>query len=40
MNVLGKYRYAAEMLNKLVYAGPNKQVAKDLLADIFEQIGY
>jgi alkyl sulfatase BDS1-like metallo-beta-lactamase superfamily hydrolase len=36
----GKYRYAMEILNKLVYAEPNNQPAKDLLADVFEQIGY
>ena len=32
-----KYRYAQEILNKLVYAEPGNQAAKDLLADIFEQ---
>jgi len=36
----GKYRHAQEILNKLVYAEPQNQVAKDLLADVFEQIGY
>ena len=36
----GKYREAMEIVNKLVYAQPNNTVAKDLLADIFEQIGY
>ena len=36
----GKYREAAEILNKLVYAEPGNQAAKDLLADVFEQIGY
>jgi len=36
----GKYRYAQEILNKLVYAEPDNQQAKDLLADNFEQIGY
>ena len=36
----GKYRHAQEILNKLVYAEPNNQAAKDLLADVFEQIGY
>jgi linear primary-alkylsulfatase len=36
----GKYHYATEILNKLVYAEPNNQIAKDLLADVFEQIGY
>jgi alkyl sulfatase BDS1-like metallo-beta-lactamase superfamily hydrolase len=36
----GKYRHAQEILNKLVYAQPQNQKAKDLLADVFEQIGY
>jgi len=36
----GKYRHAQEIVNKLVYAEPENQKAKDLLADIFEQIGY
>jgi alkyl sulfatase BDS1-like metallo-beta-lactamase superfamily hydrolase len=36
----GKYRYAQEILNKLVYAEPQNQAAKDMLADVFEQIGY
>jgi alkyl sulfatase BDS1-like metallo-beta-lactamase superfamily hydrolase len=36
----GKYRHAQEILNKLVYAEPGNQEAKDLLADVFEQIGY
>lgn len=36
----GKYREAIEILNKLVYAEPNNEAAKDLLADVFEQIGY
>jgi alkyl sulfatase BDS1-like metallo-beta-lactamase superfamily hydrolase len=36
----GKYRHAQEILNKLVYAEPGNQAAKDLLADVFEQIGY
>ena len=36
----GKYRLAQEILNKLVQAEPNNQKAKDLLADVFEQIGY
>jgi alkyl sulfatase BDS1-like metallo-beta-lactamase superfamily hydrolase len=36
----GKYRHAQEILNKLVYAQPDNQTAKDLLADVFEQIGY
>jgi alkyl sulfatase BDS1-like metallo-beta-lactamase superfamily hydrolase len=36
----GQYRLAMEILNKLVYAEPDNQVAKDLLARIFEQLGY
>jgi len=28
------------ILNKIVYAGPHNQEAKDLLADVYEQIGY
>ena len=36
----GKYRHAQEILNKLVQAEPQNQAAKDLLADVFEQIGY
>ncbi|MFV1996701.1 MAG: alkyl/aryl-sulfatase [Acidiferrobacterales bacterium] len=36
----GKYSLAQEILNKLVYAQPKNQKAKDLLADVFEQLGY
>jgi alkyl sulfatase BDS1-like metallo-beta-lactamase superfamily hydrolase len=36
----GSYLAAVELLNKLVYAEPDNQIAKDLLADAFEQIGY
>ncbi|MCP5206524.1 MAG: MBL fold metallo-hydrolase [Hahellaceae bacterium] len=36
----GKYLHATEILNKLVYAEPKNQTAKDLLADVYEQIGY
>jgi alkyl sulfatase BDS1-like metallo-beta-lactamase superfamily hydrolase len=36
----GKYREATEILNKLVYAEPENTTAKDLLADVYEQIGY
>lgn len=36
----GKYRHAMEILNKLVFAEPENQVAKDLLADVYEQFGY
>jgi alkyl sulfatase BDS1-like metallo-beta-lactamase superfamily hydrolase len=36
----GKYRHAQEILNKLVWAESDNQEGKDLLADIWEQIGY
>jgi len=36
----GKYRHAVEILDKLVFAEPNNQAAKDLLADVYEQLGY
>jgi alkyl sulfatase BDS1-like metallo-beta-lactamase superfamily hydrolase len=36
----GKYLLASEILDKLVQAEPDNQAAKDLLADIFEQLGY
>lgn len=36
----GKYMYAIEILNKLLYAEPQNQEGKDLLADCFEQVGY
>jgi len=36
----GKYFHATEILNKLAYAEPKNQTAKDLLADVYEQIGY
>lgn len=36
----GKYKLAQEIVNQLVQAQPSNQEAKDLLADIFEQIGY
>jgi alkyl sulfatase BDS1-like metallo-beta-lactamase superfamily hydrolase len=36
----GKYLQAVEILNKLVFAEPDNQPAKDLLADVYEQIGY
>lgn len=36
----GKYRQAMEIVDKLVYAEPQNQAAKSLLADIFEQLGY
>jgi alkyl sulfatase BDS1-like metallo-beta-lactamase superfamily hydrolase len=36
----GDYLLCTEILNKLVYAEPSNQGAKDLLADCFEQFGY
>jgi alkyl sulfatase BDS1-like metallo-beta-lactamase superfamily hydrolase len=36
----GQYLLAQEIVNKLVQAQPQNQAAKDLLADIFEQLGY
>lgn len=36
----GQYLLATEILNKLVYAEPANQAAKQQLADAFEQIGY
>lgn len=36
----GKYLEAIEILNKLVYAQPKNQSAKNLLADNYEQMGY
>jgi alkyl sulfatase BDS1-like metallo-beta-lactamase superfamily hydrolase len=36
----GDYFNAQEIMNKLVQAEPQNQAAKDLLADVFEQIGY
>jgi alkyl sulfatase BDS1-like metallo-beta-lactamase superfamily hydrolase len=40
LNDQGKYLLASEILNKLVYAQPQNQKAKDLLGDVFEQMGY
>jgi alkyl sulfatase BDS1-like metallo-beta-lactamase superfamily hydrolase len=36
----GRYFEASEILNKLVFAEPQNQPAKDLLADVYEQLGY
>ena len=36
----GHYRHAMEIVNRLVYAEPDNTEASDLLADIFEQLGY
>ena len=34
------YRWAAEILHKLVFADPDNQAARDLQADAYEQLGY
>ena len=36
----GEYRWAAELLNHLVFAAPDNEEAKNLLADAYEQMGY
>ncbi|MEE8550928.1 MAG: alkyl sulfatase dimerization domain-containing protein, partial [Gemmatimonadota bacterium] len=36
----GKYLEASEILDKLVFAEPQNQAGKDLLADVYEQLGY
>ncbi|MGQ7247770.1 alkyl/aryl-sulfatase [Halomonas sp. V046] len=36
----GEYRWVAEALKHVVFANPDNQAAKNLLADAFEQMGY
>jgi len=36
----GKYLHASEILNKLVFAEPANMPARQLLADVYEQLGY
>jgi alkyl sulfatase BDS1-like metallo-beta-lactamase superfamily hydrolase len=36
----GDYRWAAEVLNHVVFAEPSHAAAKELLADTYEQLGY
>jgi alkyl sulfatase BDS1-like metallo-beta-lactamase superfamily hydrolase len=36
----GEYRWAATALNNVVFADPDNQKAKNLLADTYEQLGY
>jgi alkyl sulfatase BDS1-like metallo-beta-lactamase superfamily hydrolase len=36
----GKYLHASEILDKLVFAEPKNQPARELLADVYEQLGY
>ena len=40
LNDSGQYRHAVEILDRLVFAEPGNQPAKDLLADAYEQLGY
>ncbi len=36
----GEYRWAAELLNHLVFAEPDHREAKSALADVYDQLGY
>jgi alkyl sulfatase BDS1-like metallo-beta-lactamase superfamily hydrolase len=36
----GEYRFVATVLNKVVVAEPTHKVARDMLADTYEQLGY
>jgi len=36
----GEYRWAAELLNHLVFAAPENTSAKNLLAKVYDQLGY
>jgi alkyl sulfatase BDS1-like metallo-beta-lactamase superfamily hydrolase len=36
----GKYLHASEILNRLVFAEPRNSEARELLADVYEQLGY
>ncbi|MCH7567586.1 MAG: MBL fold metallo-hydrolase, partial [Nitrospirae bacterium] len=40
LNEAGQYLHAVEILDRLVFAEPENQPAKDLLADAYEQLGY
>ena len=40
LHAAGEYFQAQEIMNKLVQAEPQNQAARELLADVFEQIGY
>jgi alkyl sulfatase BDS1-like metallo-beta-lactamase superfamily hydrolase len=40
LNNSGEYRHAVEILDRLVFAEPDNQPAKDALADAYEQLGY
>ncbi|BAN49272.1 alkyl/aryl-sulfatase [Metapseudomonas resinovorans] len=37
---VGEYRWAAQLLNHLVFAEPNNEAARELQADTLEQLGY
>ncbi len=36
----GRYQHASEILNRLVHAEPQNRPARELLADVWEQLGY
>jgi alkyl sulfatase BDS1-like metallo-beta-lactamase superfamily hydrolase len=36
----GEYRWVAEVVNHVVFADPNNKAAKELQADVLEQMGY
>lgn len=36
----GEYKLATEILDKLLYAEPDNEACQNLLADVFEQLGY
>ncbi|PLB52300.1 Metallo-hydrolase/oxidoreductase [Aspergillus steynii IBT 23096] len=36
----GDFRWAAEILSHAVFANPDSKIAKDRLADVYEQLGY
>jgi alkyl sulfatase BDS1-like metallo-beta-lactamase superfamily hydrolase len=36
----GDPRFAAELLNHAVFAAPGNTAAKDLLADVYERLGF
>jgi alkyl sulfatase BDS1-like metallo-beta-lactamase superfamily hydrolase len=36
----GRYQHASEILNRLVFAEPTNRPARELLADVWEQLGY
>jgi alkyl sulfatase BDS1-like metallo-beta-lactamase superfamily hydrolase len=40
LNAAGRYRESGEILARLVFAQPENQLARNLLADAFEQLGY